>query len=159
MIYHGNWQALNDLPSEVEKTVENLRNHVDEFDSIVVTGVSGLVVGSPVALALGKSLVIVRKMTEDCHDGNQVVNAANIGERALFLDDFVSEGNTRRKVQDAISTTEARLYGEYMYRDERYYRYSCNPLSEAQMYVDYYVDPTQTDYSDNCDEVLEYAFG
>jgi adenine/guanine phosphoribosyltransferase-like PRPP-binding protein len=73
-----------------------MRPYRDEFDSIIVRGVSGLLVGAPVALSLKKELLVVRKPSEDCHDATRVVNWQNAGHIAVFVDDFHNTGRTQR---------------------------------------------------------------
>ena len=132
MIYHSNREAdgsyynsLEDLPLTVRQATEDLRPHRKDFDSVVVTGVSGLVVGAPVALRLRKPLVIIRKKGDDSHSGKHE-NIKHIGKRALFLDDFVSGGHTELRVRDAVAAhgDGARVAAHYLYRDRLYYKTS-----------------------------------
>lgn len=90
------------LAKSVALTQAALGGVKDLFDSIVVRGVSGLIVGSPVALALGKPVVIVRKPGVSSHAHTLVSNAWHVGGRYVIVDDFVSMGNTMRAIQDAI---------------------------------------------------------
>jgi adenine/guanine phosphoribosyltransferase-like PRPP-binding protein len=65
---HGSSYAertFRDLDLCVEQTRRDLEPHKHKFTSIVVTGISGLSVGAPVALALKKPLVVVRKRSPD----------------------------------------------------------------------------------------------
>jgi|SRR5579863_1232480 len=101
MIYHGRkTNNLDDLPTVVTKVVTKLRPRQDKFDSIVVRGLSGVLVGTPVALRLKKPLVVVRKGSERTHARSegwgQVVNGERLGKRWLFLDDLTSQGGTLR---------------------------------------------------------------
>lgn len=103
MIYGGHTYHLDDLGQTVTATVKGLKPHSDKFDFIVVTGVSGIIVGAPVAVALDVPLVVIRKTTEKCHDEQDVVNYAMAKGRWLFLDDFISLGTTIEHVQDRMS--------------------------------------------------------
>lgn len=121
MIYHGGGgHDLNGLDLAVASCVEVLEDELERFDCIVVTGMSGVVVGSPVALAVNKPLVIVRKADDDSHHGGgQIINGRALkGARVLFLDDFVSGGATRKRVEAKIDTERyrAKIVGELMYR-------------------------------------------
>jgi hypothetical protein len=115
--HHG---CFGDLAETVKMAVEALRACVDHFDSIVVTGVSGIVVGAPVALALGKPLVVVRKDEDTDNHGSwkgregRVLGLRDLGTRACFIDDLVSSGSTRAKVQKAIAP-EASVDLQYTY--------------------------------------------
>ncbi len=101
-IYRYPYGSLEGLKDLTDRTGSELNAHASEFDSIVVRGVSGLLVGSPVALAIDKPLVIVRKPNEDCHDSREIVNAEALGTRYIFLDDFISSGTTLKACCEAI---------------------------------------------------------
>lgn len=120
MIYDGD-PGLSDLAETVERAVHDLRPHVNEFDSIAVTGMSGVVVGSPVSIELKKPLVIVRKTTDESHGGQGTVNLERAGERVLFLDDFVESGETRFRVKEAIRCRAgSSVTAQYLYTYSKY---------------------------------------
>jgi adenine/guanine phosphoribosyltransferase-like PRPP-binding protein len=108
----------------VDTAVKTLAAHLDEFDSIAVTGTSGLVVGSPISLALRKPLVIVRKpsdMDRMCIHSSEVENARRAGSRVLFLDDQVSTGASMARVGDALErATHGRIVAAYLTDGDRY---------------------------------------
>ena len=91
------------------------------FDTLVGTGFSGSIVIPSLALALGKSFVLIRKETDDSHHGKGNLVGA-LGERWIFVDDFVSSGRTRNRVLTKVEewareydcTTE--FVGQYMYQ-------------------------------------------
>lgn len=130
MIYHdattvGRWDGrlyqLDDLAQTVTRTTEVLRAVRGEFDAIVVTGMSGTLVGSPVALRLRKPLVVIRKDNDDSHHGKgRIINRDKLHnrKRALFLDDFVSNGDTKKKVVEKVAAEDGVLVGTYLYRDD-----------------------------------------
>ena len=105
MIYGGHTYHLDDLGETVAQTVYDLSKHISKFDFIVVTGVSGTIVGAPVAVALEIPLVVVRKPTDDTHDNQDVVNYANAVGRWIFVDDFVATGYTIKRVTQRMSET------------------------------------------------------
>ena len=132
MIYHGTaktheirmpdgWNAwvtrsdLSDLAETVNQCVFRLGEVADKFDSIVVTGMSGALVGSPVSLALHKPLVVVRKYGDRHHSDEQIINEHHLGQRFLFLDDFIAGGDTHRRVIEILQHTRAREFGLYLY--------------------------------------------
>lgn len=125
MIHYNTQNGLSDLPRTVARAVEDLRPHANEFDSITTCGTSGLVVAAPVALALGKELVIVRKETELagplCHHAHAVENHQNAGRRTLFLDDEVQRGRTISHVAEQLAEhTRAEITARYEYTDRKY---------------------------------------
>lgn len=119
MIYHGRLKGdfvpdLSDLGQAVTDAIADLQGSVSAFDSIVTQGMSGVMVASPVAVALAKPLVIVRKDDDICHAPEKVLNLSHAGERWLFLDDFISCGNTRKRVKDAMPR-KLTFAGSYLY--------------------------------------------
>ena len=124
MIYHSNNFApsLVGLADEVqEATAILLTRPVDEFDGIVVQGMSGVIPAVPVSLALNKPLVVIRKSTDKCHDDRHInINQVTPDSRWLFLDDFVSCGDTRARVQSAIRLAGGMVVAQYMCREAIY---------------------------------------
>jgi orotate phosphoribosyltransferase len=108
MIHYDTSRGLSDLPDTVMQAIRDLTPHAPEFDSIAVQGVSGCIIGAPVAIALGKPLIIIRKDSDmarpHCAHINTVENAENAGGRVLFLDDYVGEGKTLRDVAYKLRT-------------------------------------------------------
>lgn len=123
MIYSGHHGCLDDIGYTVKDTVAALRPVRRRFELIVVTGMSGVIVGSPVALSLRRQLVVVRKPDDKCHDVSALINGSAVTDGApyLFLDDFVSSGRSISRVCDAMAEWEAqaRYAGTYLYADQR----------------------------------------
>lgn len=111
--------TTHELPELTARAIAELTPVADRFDSIAVTGTSGLMVGAPVAIALGKPLVIVRKQCEDSHSWGHP-GIESVGERYLFLDDFVAQGDTRARVADAVTKAhpDAVMSGTYLYGND-----------------------------------------
>lgn len=117
MIYHDGGDDFNGLDKAVRKAYAELKGRRDEFDSIVVTGVSGQAVGFPLALKLKKPIVVLRKDGEDSHSGPGFVNGRNMGQRVLFLDDFISDRGTFERCKNAVEQKgTARIVASYLYR-------------------------------------------
>lgn len=110
--------ALFDLPEVIETAKERLAD-VD-FDTLVGTGFSGGIVIPSLALVLDKKFVLIRKETDDSHHGRGQL-LGQLGDRWIFVDDFVSSGKTRRrvieKIEEATRSYEAasEFVGQYMY--------------------------------------------
>lgn len=120
MLYHDGYDDFQNLEATVETIVANLRERIDEFESIVVTGISGQCVGFPVALALGKTILVLRKMDDTSHGiPGQLLNAKVVteGDRVLFLDDFIGAGGTIKRCREAVEKLGAEIIARYMYRD------------------------------------------
>lgn len=138
MIYHvvvdGNdppYGTFADLDVAVEKAEATLASRTAWFDVIAVQGTSGMSIGFPAFLALKAlgwtgSIVVVRKPGEDTHGTFPIEGAPGAresklaGKRAIFLDDFVSEGGTRTRVRQAVEEAGGFLVGQYLSRTDSY---------------------------------------
>jgi hypothetical protein len=120
MIYDD--YSLDNLAVTVRTTCAHLRDYATEFDSLAVQGMSGVLVGSPVALRLRKPLVIVRKENDNRHASEDIINYGRVGAAWLFLDDFIDSGATQRRVYDALllytGTNYPRWAGSYCYSED-----------------------------------------
>ena len=111
-------QAVFDLAGVIDAAQRDLADV--EFDTLVGTGFSGGVVIPALALAMGKNFVLIRKETDDSHHGNGRL-VGQLGERWIFVDDFISSGATRKRVIEKIDSTarrerlETEFVGQYMY--------------------------------------------
>lgn len=110
--------ALFDLPEVIEDSKKALAK-VD-FDTMVGTGFSGGIVIPALALAMGKDFMLVRKETDDSHHGYGRL-LGQLGQRWIFVDDFISSGHTRarviKKVDEAVANVgvTTTMVGQYMY--------------------------------------------
>jgi orotate phosphoribosyltransferase len=76
------------------------RNDI-QFDAIAARGLSGFLFAPIVAMALNKTLLMVRK-GERCHSGHTV--EGDYGARNyIIIDDFISSGNTISATIDAVA--------------------------------------------------------
>lgn len=90
--------AINDLPGIVERAMDELKG-VD-FDTLVGTGFSGALVVPALAMWMDKDFLLVRKDHDDSHHSGRLVG--NLGERWIFVDDFISSGTTLERVESRI---------------------------------------------------------
>lgn len=113
---------FNDGIFELGSIINHARTDLADvdFDTLVGTGFSGGVVIPALAHALGKHYVLIRKEGDDSHHGGgQLIGA--LGNRWLFVDDFVGSGATRTRVIDKIQHAVtmrgfiAEHVGEYLY--------------------------------------------
>ena len=125
MIYHGiradegGRGTFKDLEDEVVAAVRQCEGK--KFDVIAVQGVSGMSLGFPLALRLGKDIIVVRKRSDISHSDPETITGVIVrGKRCLFVDDFVSCGNTRRRVREAIEKEGGKLVAEYTAREDAY---------------------------------------
>lgn len=111
-------EALRDLPGVIEQCKTALSG-VD-FDTIVGTGFSGGVVIPALAMAMDKKFVLIRKENDDSHHGGGKL-VGELGQRWIFVDDFISSGRTRerviRKIAGALDVDQkATMVGQFMYQ-------------------------------------------
>lgn len=88
-----------ELPTYIAYAVQALRRK--RFDSLAFRGMSGAIIAAPVAIALGKNLIMVRKPEETTHsdfpvEGNQS------SKKYIIIDDFVSSGHTCKAIIEAV---------------------------------------------------------
>jgi adenine/guanine phosphoribosyltransferase-like PRPP-binding protein len=103
------------LPAKRRALVRRAKNALADvdFDTFVGTGVSGALVVPMLADAMRKNFLLVRKDGDSPHAAYSVVGT--IGERWIFVDDFISGGATIRRVWKAV----AGLRSKYGYRFEQ----------------------------------------
>jgi adenine/guanine phosphoribosyltransferase-like PRPP-binding protein len=85
----------------VQTIVQELQPHKEMFDTIVCTGVSGLLYAPIVAYLMKKHLAIVRKSPGNSHASQMV--EGELGKRWVVLDDFIRCGDTLRTIRDKVS--------------------------------------------------------
>jgi adenine/guanine phosphoribosyltransferase-like PRPP-binding protein len=112
------------LGSEVRKqtianTVKHLRAWSDYFDTIVVSGTSGLLIGPSVADKLDKKIIVVRKDNDNSHIGSNFIIEGDIsGKRYIIIDDVICSGNTVERMIKKVGVWAPKLcfMGVFMFR-------------------------------------------
>lgn len=90
----------------VQKAVRVLAQHKTEFDVLVGTGVSGLLLLTTLAYLLRMRFVVVRKADDTSgHSTAKIEGSLRAGDRWLFLDDFVSSGATKKHCLETLRAT------------------------------------------------------
>lgn len=79
------------------------------FNTIAVTGKSGAALGFALSMVTDINVVYVRK-GETTH-GDLIEGGGVEFERYAFLDDFVSSGDSRKRVEDELNRYSERRYG------------------------------------------------
>jgi adenine/guanine phosphoribosyltransferase-like PRPP-binding protein len=90
----------NKLEQIVKDISEFLSSQCIDFNSIAARGLSGTLVSSPVCIATGKSIVVVRK-GESTH--GYEVEADVCPSRYIIIDDFIDTGATIKAIINRIS--------------------------------------------------------
>lgn len=119
-----------------EMTIERMRDlmipHEDKFDAIAVTGVSGALVGMPIAMALGKRLVVVRKKRGEearhsYHDVEGLFARDSSEEdftmvydqwRIAIVDDLIDAGDTIDRMWTQLTNCNQKVVSVFLYNDQ-----------------------------------------
>jgi hypothetical protein len=122
MIYSGHTGYLDDIPETVRKAEEDLRPFKHRFDFIAVTGMSGVLIGSPAAIRLRRPLVVLRKENDSSHSwGQDLINSDAAKGRYIILDDFIAGGSTYRRLRQRFDEgwmgDHTRYAGAYLYSE------------------------------------------
>src|SRR5262249_39704204 len=87
------------LRKELVRVSNALANEGIDFDTIAVQGVSGLLLGAPLAAALDKGLIIVRRPGDESPlTFPSGIRGEGENKRILFLDDCTRTGATMARV-------------------------------------------------------------
>jgi len=125
VVSHGYMETLLDpeeLRAKTEQAIELLRPIAHTFDAVAFRGMSGAILGPIIAIALNKSMILVRKPNDGSHsqqnaswgqtnftDHNgckrkltSLIEGDVNTRRYIVVDDFQSEGKTARAIRDEI---------------------------------------------------------
>lgn len=106
---------------EMKVLVKNIK-----FDGFIVTGVSGITMGSIMARSCRKKLIIIRK--ENDNDTHSYYDVENMDTgRYIFLDDLIASGNTFRRVEKKFKAMFL------MYKRSGYYSKQKAPMIIGQL--------------------------
>ena len=86
----------------IDRIVDRLKDSVDEFDAIAISGYSMSLIGSTVAHLLGKNLILVRKSSDVRYSKLEVEGCPN--QRYIIIDDMMETGSTIKNVVNKIET-------------------------------------------------------
>ena len=94
-----------------------------DFDTFVVSGRSGLLMGVTLANSMSKLLLIPPRPYERSHESDVFIGEC--GSRMLFLDDFIGTGYTMQEVAKRVSRItrlrKSKWVGAYLYKPEARY--------------------------------------
>lgn len=115
--YMGKLLELAELRDCVGQAVTMLRAANIQFDAVAFRGISGAILGPQIALALGKSMILVRKPNDGSHAQQQFSYFGGVADRILtplvegdinartyiIVDDFQSSGVTAKAIRKEIA--------------------------------------------------------
>lgn len=92
-----------------------IENSKIQFSTVAMRGVSGALVGSPIAMMMDKYSLMVRKQTEDSHSSHRCEGPKS-GFTYIIVDDFISGGSTCRSIIEAVGG-RGKCVGIFLYWD------------------------------------------
>jgi len=112
--------ALYNMQMIVDDAVKELRNI--QFEAMVCTGVSGLLVAPLLAYKMGKTLAIVRKEKDtDNHADTRIESGMEVGDRWIFVDDLIASGATIIRVKELMAYAGwPPMVGHYTYNSPHF---------------------------------------
>lgn len=129
MMYYneGSWHLRPFLEPEsqksaIDRAVKCLERYAEEFDTIAVSGLSGVLLGAPLSYLLHKPLLVVRKLNDKTSHGAEILEGNYGTERFLIVDDLVASGETVHYIVTTIrekTETNAQLVGVYTHEEHR----------------------------------------
>lgn len=102
--YYGDMPLIN--PRELVKRARSKLRNVD-FDTVVGIGLSGVPAAALIGSSMGKHILAVRKADDRSNHDNDVW-AGSLGERWIFVDDFIGSGATREHAFRQVLRVAAR---------------------------------------------------
>lgn len=93
------------LKDHIKSTVEYLRKSDLTYDTIAFCGMSGALIAPPVAVKLGKDLLMVRKDSDDRHSCYHVLGNTET-KNYIIVDDLISSGKTLRHIINKIENSD-----------------------------------------------------
>jgi hypoxanthine phosphoribosyltransferase len=98
------YEAFADLPNIVSAVANKIKQSGVKYDAIAFRGVSGLLVGPSVAIALGVPFIVVRKEGENSHASFNIERGLPIGlvNDYIIIDDLISSGDTVKEINSQL---------------------------------------------------------
>jgi hypoxanthine phosphoribosyltransferase len=88
------WERQDAIMAEAQDELTGV-----DFDTFVVTGLSGMLVAPLLAQLMGKKFFVLRKPNDGSHHSRHGASwVGSLGKRWIFLDDMVDTGKTRQRV-------------------------------------------------------------
>lgn len=108
-----------------------------DFDTIAVSGISGLLLGAPLSNAINKELVIVRKKDDKNNHSGDKVEGYSRPNRYVIVDDIISTGDTVKYIKKTLHKLhpKAKFIGVLLHDG---YRITDNPYISAEQFDEDY---------------------
>lgn len=106
-----------------------------DYDTMVGTGLSGSLIIPILARAFDKHWLLIRKDNDGTHSCR--IAEGNLGQRWIFVDDFISSGDTRDRVRTKVgqiaqtSGYGTTYVGDYLYQHSQFRANGEVPMPDA----------------------------
>lgn len=124
----------------VKKAVETIKENIPlkSFDTIAVRGISGVLLGSPLAIKLNKNLCVVRK-SDGSHSSNKIESGLTCQGRYLIVDDLIETGATVKAIVSGIKENDYdnKYFGDKQSRCVGIYLFRYSEFKEASSLTEY----------------------
>ena len=105
------------LNEQIKIICRRLRRYKDDFDTIVIRGMSGALVGSAVAIKLNKGITIIRK--DESRHSYRDVEGNKEHTRYVIIDDLISYGTTVEEIIKNMKLfNKGKLIGIILYNQD-----------------------------------------
>ena len=107
------------LKDTLKRALHELRPRANDFDAIAFRGMSGALLAPILALALNKTIIVVRKERSVNDHSDRVCEGDQATARYIIVDDCASSGRTIKTVYAEIKkwNPTATCIGLYFYED------------------------------------------
>lgn len=113
-------RILNERNETIAQALRTLSDV--EFDAIVCTGVSGLLIGPTLAHLLDKRLAVVRKDDDrNNHADYRIESGMKPLDKWIFVDDLIASGRTYERVAAKMERAGYQpMEGKYLFTGDEY---------------------------------------
>jgi adenine/guanine phosphoribosyltransferase-like PRPP-binding protein len=119
--------AFSDRKRIIDKVCRRIKRHTTWSDAgIAMCGLSGLLVGIPVADKLDRDIAILRK-SKQCHSGLKV--EGQFADKYIIVDDLIDRGKT---VRDILDEMPGKCVGIVLYNNQ-YCAYASNYFNNIKV--------------------------
>lgn len=105
----------------IAKAIKQIQAGIKDFDSIVVTGISGMIFGPILVYEMNKHIVVVRQTFSEHSIYELLTNGSP--NKYLFVDDLIASGKTARLIIKKMSQyyLKSSCVGAYLYSSMQVY--------------------------------------
>lgn len=91
---------------KIDQTIEAIEKSKLSFDAIAFRGSSGAACAYPISYMTGRSLIHVRKPTENAHSSRLIEgNPMQVVKNYIIVDDFIATGATINCIMECLTPT------------------------------------------------------